>query len=124
MNWFLRLFPQYRALETAARQAAELATRLQDMNFNLSEQNIKLGAEAQESRAAHVRALQSIVNIRMQVEYGGMPMFPEAYALPKQEETDLGPVATDRIQGRDLVNAGMQEFHEQIAQIRNRPPRG
>jgi hypothetical protein len=120
MIWFLRLFPQYRELEAAARAAAELSTRLQDQNHVLTEQNMRLVEEAQESRAAQITALQSIANIRMQIEFGGMPPYPNAYSVPKQAEVETGPIPTDRVQGRDLVRAGMDDFHASIRNLSKR----
>lgn len=120
MIWFLRLFPRYRELEKAAREAADLATRLQDINFTLTEQNAKLVERQNESHDAQIAAYKMIANIRMQRDFGGMPPYPEAYSLPKQTEPDMGPIATDRIHGRDMVNAGLEEFHTKIRQMSGR----
>lgn len=114
MNWLLNLFPQYRALVKAHALATESVSRLQEQNFALTEQSARLIEEAQESRRAQIEALQAIANIKIQLEFGGMPPYPGAYSLPKQVERETGPMPTNRVQGRDLVRAGMDEFQEQI----------
>jgi hypothetical protein len=114
IDWFLFLFPQYRELQAAARESAELATKLQDQNFSLAEQNLKLVNEAQQSREAQIEALKMMANMRIQVEYGGIAPFPEVYSLPKREEAPTGPIPTNRLQGRDVVRARMDDFREQL----------
>lgn len=114
MIWFLRLFRQYRALERAVREGGDLSTRLQDQNFTLSEQNVRLVEEAQESRRAEIDALKAMANIKIQLEFGGLPPYREAYSLPKQVEHELGPVPTNREQGRDAVRASTEQFRQQM----------
>lgn len=120
MIWFLRLFPQYRKLESMVREGGDLSTKLQDQNYALTTQNIKLAEEAQQSRDAQVEALKMLANIRIQVSLGGLPPYPEAYSLPRIEEQQTGPVPTNRIQGRDAVRQGIEDFRTQIFGLEKR----
>lgn len=117
MNWFLSLFPQYRQLQSMVQEGGDLSTRLQDQNYALAEQNMRLVNEAQAARAAQIDALKMLANIRIQVSLGGLAPYPEAYSLPKIEDAELGPLPTNRVQGRDAVRQGIEDFRNQIQHL-------
>lgn len=123
MLGFLRWFEDFCSLEHRLEEANERNARLQDELIALTAQVRKLNEETVEARAGQILALESIANIRMQIDFGGMPPYPDAYSLPRRTESELGPVPTDRIQGRDLVRQGMDDFHASIERLHSKQRR-
>jgi hypothetical protein len=117
MLWFLRLFPQYRKLELMVREGGDQLSKMQDQNYLLTKQNIDLSDEISHARQAQITALKMVANFKIQIELGGMPPFPEAYSLPKQSEAEQGPLPTNRVQGRDAVRQGIEDFRAQIQSL-------
>lgn len=110
----LELFPQYHALVKKLREEADRAMDLQDQNLALAEQNIKLVDETREARAQAEHALKSVANVFAQLA-GHIPPYREAYTIEKKPDRGTtGPIATSRMNPRDLVNKGIKDFKSQL----------
>lgn len=124
--WFLRLFPQFRALEAVEHDEVELAntrntvTELQHENDKLTdrvdtllEDRKALWGSFQESLRAERASYQLSVNSAVQRSGGGIP-YPDAPHLAQQqvpqpgESTSLG--RQSRISISDRVNSATSQY--------------
>ena len=126
MTFFLRLFPQFRALQQELLEAGNARIIAEERQLQAQAERDRVWELLRESltneRGANGReqsAYRMVANFAVQSKYGVVP-FPDAPTLPANL-VDPGarePIRRNTVTAEELEREQWQRYHEKVAQLR------